>query len=1088
VRSRRPLLRVSALRAMMRDEAGGTPGRSRSRLRSLPPGDASEAWPPAHDSRGGMATPQQRVGTSPWGAPSPGGYEEWGPQRPPPHSGGHSGGVRRAASMAMRPRETWSGSSGAAAAQLSPPLHAHSQRWGDRDGYDAHAAARDAAAHARAWGGGDERHAWAAGQNVDSREHAFAPPPPLPPHAGASRAHANPLWEGAPAPRRRVSYDGERQPYDEAYEQRWEQQTAPPSAHASSLSHFGAYADAATPPPPQMRYEQPHGLGFQAPQPGSGARGGYGGGGGATRGYALSEEFGGRVGWHAPAGEWGADAPPPPHGRAPRHSSEGWGAAGSAEQWRGVQASLRAASAATAAAAALAAAPPPPESALSAALIPLGYALRRLWYTIDSRLGSLPTQVALLMAFAVFCCVAFGAALQAMRTWAAAQGRIEEDTNFAQGVWLAWSLLIDPGMGVWPDSPSGLVERMSVSVISIIGILYLSLIVGLVVGAVQAKMEALKQGLATVVEQEHTVILGWAEQSLTIIRELAFANASEGGGVIVVLASAGKQAMEAELASFMSDEELMGTKVVFRTGSRLRISDLRFVAADAARAVIIISNMHLDPDTADAEVLQVVLNLTTVDLQPRCAVVAEIRDIDNEPLVAMIGVDLVHTVTSHDIIGRLMLLFLRAPGLARVYGTLLGFEGSELYVARWDALTGVRWGDVALRFPHAVPIGLRAASGAVLLNPPASTAIRGDDELIVLAEDNDSYACEQPFELGPRRAFRGAPPEAPARERVLFAGWRRDVAHMIALLDRFVLPGSELHILCPLAVAEREKQFAANGMLPGALAHLRLIHHIGNCASQRGLELVPLASITSIVVLSEHSADADVVYSDSHVLASLFLIRGLQAGGLNTHVDARGGGVASAPSPGGGGGASRPGAAPSRMGTWDGPASSAGVDLGAAVPMVVEILDPRTQRTVNESYKVWSVSEFIQSSELISKMLAMIAEEPAVKVIIDALLGGAAAGTLLALVPAGQLVGADQVASFWEVSRECTAALGATLCGWLEAPPPTVAGQRAAPVVVINPPDKALRRSWYSNQLVMVRTDARLKGASAVAAPSLGFG
>jgi hypothetical protein len=121
-------------------------------------------------------------------------------------------------------------------------------------------------------------------------------------------------------------------------------------------------------------------------------------------------------------------------------------------------------------------------------------------------------------------------------------------------------------------------------------------------------------------------------------------------------------------------------------------------------------------------------------------------------------------------------------------------------------------------------------------------------------------------------------------------------------------------------------------------------------------------------------------------------------------------------------------------------------------------------------------------------MLAMIAEEPAVKVIIDALLGGAAAGTLLALVPAEQLVGADQAASFWELARECSAAHRATLCGWLEAPPPTVAGQRAVPRVVINPPDKATRRSWYGNQLVMIKTDARLKGASAaIAAPSLGF-
>jgi hypothetical protein len=121
-------------------------------------------------------------------------------------------------------------------------------------------------------------------------------------------------------------------------------------------------------------------------------------------------------------------------------------------------------------------------------------------------------------------------------------------------------------------------------------------------------------------------------------------------------------------------------------------------------------------------------------------------------------------------------------------------------------------------------------------------------------------------------------------------------------------------------------------------------------------------------------------------------------------------------------------------------------------------------------------------------MLAMIGEEPAVKQIIDALLGGGG-GTLLALCPAEQLVNADQAASFWELSRECTAQHGATLCGYVETPPPAVAGRRAVPRVVINPPDKAQRRSWYGNQLVMIRTDARLRAdAGALAAPAaLGF-
>jgi hypothetical protein len=534
-----------------------------------------------------------------------------------------------------------------------------------------------------------------------------------------------------------------------------------------------------------------------------------------------------------------------------------------------------------------------------------------------------------------------------------------------------------------------------------------------------------------VVETGHTVVLGWAEQSLTIIRELASANSSEGGGVVAVLSDADKQVMERELYSFISEEELRGTKVVFRSGSRLRTADMRTVAIEQARSVIIVSDVRLDPDTADAEVLQVVLNLTTMDLTDGCSVVAEVRDVDNEPLVILVGGDLVKTVTSHDIIGRLMLLFVRQPGLARVYSSVLGFEGSEFYVEHWEALVGTRWRDVAVRFLDAVPIGVQRGKGEVLINPPPGYVFQRGDGLIVLAEDNDTYACEEPADIGPRRTFRAARDRSMAPEAALFAGWRRDVAHMIRLLDRLAPPGSELHMLCTLTVAERNLQIAENGLDTATLTNLRVIHHVGNTAVKRHMDALPLERLTSAIVLSDQSEESDMINSDSHCLATLLLIRGLQAVRRGNSV--HGGSVHGVPRSG----------------------SATGIDMwqegespSTSVPIVVEILDPRTQRTVNESYKVYSVADFIQSNELISKarsardaprrcadsraaaqMLAMISEEASVKTILDNLLGGT--GTQLAVAPAEDYIAPDQDASFFELSRECSLMRHQVLCGYI---------------------------------------------------------
>lgn len=47
-------------------------------------------------------------------------------------------------------------------------------------------------------------------------------------------------------------------------------------------------------------------------------------------------------------------------------------------------------------------------------------------------------------------------------------------------------------------------------------------------------------------------------------------------------------------------------------------------------------------------------------------VVVEMSDLDNEPLVKLVGGELVETVVAHDVIGRLMIQCALQPGLAQV--------------------------------------------------------------------------------------------------------------------------------------------------------------------------------------------------------------------------------------------------------------------------------------------------------------------------------------------------------------------------------------------------------------------------------------
>lgn len=60
---------------------------------------------------------------------------------------------------------------------------------------------------------------------------------------------------------------------------------------------------------------------------------------------------------------------------------------------------------------------------------------------------------------------------------------------------------------------------------------------------------------------------------------------------------------------------------------------------------------------------------------------------------------------------------------------------------RWPQLDGMRFEEVLLSFPDAIPCGVKVAArkGQIVLNPEDEYVLRDGDELLVIAEDDDTY-------------------------------------------------------------------------------------------------------------------------------------------------------------------------------------------------------------------------------------------------------------------------------------------------------------------------------------------------------------
>ncbi|KAI9996868.1 hypothetical protein PInf_000131 [Phytophthora infestans] len=591
---------------------------------------------------------------------------------------------------------------------------------------------------------------------------------------------------------------------------------------------------------------------------------------------------------------------------------------------------------------------------------------------------------------------------------------VEPSHALRETVWEAWTYLADAG------THTALMEegmRIVGVLMSLTGILYFSVIMGFVVDGIRAKMDMLKKGKSNVAEQNHTLLLGWSDKSISLIRQICLANASENGGVVVVLAEIEKEELEAELESQMRKEELRGTRVIFRTGTPLLSVDLLKVSAHRARSIIIMAISSGDADRSDAAILRTVLSLKTL---PELSghIVAELRDIDNDPLLRLVGGNDVEILVSHDVIGRLVLMSARSPGLARVYSALLGFEGNEFYFKEWPECVGVLFSGLAERFPNATPLGIKRKNGEVFICPKADLAVEEGDEILVLAEDDDTYkACPPvPIEVG---RVPVPPSKVSSQERILMCGWRRDIRDMIQLLDAVVRPGTELHMICEEPIQLRNKSLLESGLDVNTLKNLKIVHHLGNTAIRRQLEKLPWTSFTSIMILSDQSRETDIMHSDSHSLASLLLIRDLQGQSLRTN--------------------SGPEAVPNYC------------------KCISEILDPRTQRTISTSATILKLSEFIQSNELVSCILAMISESRDVRVILDELLGPQ--GAYFEVESSTRYCEVFEKVSFWQLAKRAMTR-GDILCGYQV---------RGAEETVLNPEGKDQSRLWNNTDMIVIR-------------------
>ena len=413
---------------------------------------------------------------------------------------------------------------------------------------------------------------------------------------------------------------------------------------------------------------------------------------------------------------------------------------------------------------------------------------------------------------------------------------------------------LDPGT-VAADGTGSWRFLLTMLVLTIAGLFIVSALIGVIAAGIDTKLADLRRGRSIVLENDHTVILGWSDSIFTIVRELTIANESRRKPVIVILANRDKVEMEDELRAKIDD--FRGTRIVCRHGSPMDIDDLRLSSHTTARSVILLAPQ--DSEDPDSEVIKTLLALTHAGPDgPR--IVAEIRNPTNLEAARLVGADRTVLLDIRETVAKLVVQTSRQSGAAAVYTELFDYGGDEIYFLDEHRLDGLTYAEAQLAFQDATVIGLSAA-GVPKLNPAPDTVIAGHT-LIVVAEDDSVLKGEPDASVVPdlsRLGTGAGEDDHPTRALVL--GWNERAPIVLREMDHYAPPGSTLTVLSSFEVVDVPE-----------LAHLAVTVVPGPTTDRSTLEGHVRADLDQVLVLC-YSDALEPQAADARTLVTLLHVR-----------------------------------------------------------------------------------------------------------------------------------------------------------------------------------------------------------------------
>ncbi len=501
--------------------------------------------------------------------------------------------------------------------------------------------------------------------------------------------------------------------------------------------------------------------------------------------------------------------------------------------------------------------------------------------------------------------------------------------DFGDHIWLIFLEMTSPGsMGRDTDSPAFL--KITTILAGFTGVIILSMLIAFITSSINQLLYNFRKARGKVLEKGHTVILGWNDRVVDIIREIILANESEKRGCVVILAEHPKEEMEDLIAKRLPDT--LTTEIIFTNGNSSNITELNRINITTAKSVIILakcSENASDEEKLDSDV-QAIKSIMAIkacqDSESDTPVISEVFSEEKRKIIEYFDDDNMITLDTWTIMGKLMMQTSLTSGLQLVYNEMLSFDGGEVYFTEGD------WGDVnffdlAFHFEDGIPLGIYNEEEGLVLRPPIDRKMKKEDEVIIFAEDDSTIDYKENQLYTPKDLNLVDKRLEKTEKATLILGWHSVADVIIDEAGEYLLENSRFDIMYH---EPNDTMKSKVKQLQEDYPDLRINLIDKNPMRREDLEEIDPSQYENLLILSQHPNISNADKVDSDTLIILLLLRGMVKG-------------------------------------------------KSAPKIMTQVLNSENQQLINQT----AVDDFIISNRLITMVLAQLSEEPKIKMFYD---------------------------------------------------------------------------------------------------------